>query len=216
MPQEGESYVIGADVAEGLGHGDYSSAHVISADTGIVVAHWHGHIDPDLFGEDVLVALGYFYNHALIGVESNNHGLTTLKSLARVGYRNLYKQRKMNHTNPKVSDSLGWRTTSVSKPLAIDELNAALRDHALSLFDSLTVAELKTFIREANGKMHGSPHDDRVMSLGIANQMLKYVWLPEYRNDLEPRKNSLDWWARHIVKNMPDKPAKIGSFNVAE
>jgi len=64
--------------------------------------------------------------------------------------------------------------------------------------------------------MHGSPHDDRVMSLGIANQMLKYVWLPEYRNDLEPRKNSLDWWARHIVKNMPDKPAKIGSFNVAE
>lgn len=215
-PQTGEMYVVGADVAEGLGHGDYSSAHVISADTGIVVAHWHGHVDPDLFGEDILVAIGYFYNHALIGVESNNHGLTTLKSLARVGYRNLYKQRKMNHTNPKISDSLGWRTTTVSKPLAIDELNAALRDQGLSLFDSATIGELKTFIRESNGKMHGSPHDDRVMSLAIANQMLKYVWLPEYRNDLEPRKNTFDWWAKHIIRDMPEKRVKIGSFNVAE
>jgi hypothetical protein len=36
-----------------------------------------------------------------------------------------------------------------------------------------TIAELRTFIREQNGKMHGSPHDDRVMSLAIANQMLE-------------------------------------------
>lgn len=215
-PATGETYVIGADVAEGLGHGDFSSAHVISADTGIVVAHWHGHIDPDLFGEDVLNALGHFYNYALIGVESNNHGLTTLKSLQRVGYRNIYRQRKMNHRNPKVSESLGWRTTSVSKPVAIDELSAALRDSAIYLFDAHTVGELKTFIREANGKMHGSPHDDRVMSFAITNQMLKYVWMPEYRQDLEPRKGSLEWWASHIPKQSTRERTPIGAFNVAE
>jgi hypothetical protein len=215
-PTVGESYVVGADVAEGLGHGDFSSAHVISADTGMVVAHWHGHVDPDLFGEQVLPAIGYFYNYALLGVESNNHGLTTLKGLQRVGYRNLYRQRKMNHRAPTASETMGWRTTSVSKPLAIDELNAAIRDQSLLLLDKETISEMRTFVREANGKMHGSPHDDRVMSLGIANQMLKYVWLPEYRLDLEPKKGSLGWWERHIVKQAKPKRIPIGAFNSVE
>jgi len=71
-------------------------------------------------------------------------------------------------------------------------------------------------VREANGKMHGSPHDDRVMSLAITNQMLKYVWLPEYRHDLEPRKNSLGWWERYIIKDEQPKRAAIGSFNVSK
>lgn len=214
FPTLNENYVIGADVAEGLGHGDYSSAHVISADTGLVVAHWHGHIDADIFGENVLRALGYYYNHALIGVESNNHGLTTIKGLQRVGYRNTYRQRKMNARNPTPSETMGWRTTAVSKPLAIDELNAALRDEAILLYDFKTIAELRSFVREANGKMHGSPHDDRVMSLAIANQMLKYVWLPEYRYDPAPPKNTLGWWEQHLVKEKKEKSLPIGAFNV--
>jgi hypothetical protein len=214
FPTLNENYVIGADVAEGLGHGDYSSAHIISADTGLVVAHWHGHVDADIFGEDVLRALGYYYNHALIGVESNNHGLTTIKGLQRAGYRNTYRQRKMNARNPVASETMGWRTTSVSKPLAIDELNAAIRDEAVLLYDFKTIAELRSFVREANGKMHGSPHDDRVMSLAIANQMLKYVWLPEYRYDPAPPKNTLGWWEQHIIKEKQEKTLPIGAFNI--
>ena len=213
-PDRQEVYVIGADVAEGLGHGDFSSAHVISASTGMMVAHWHGHVDADIFGEQVLNALGFYYNYALIGVESNNHGLTTLKALQRVSYRNIYRQRKMNHRNPVISDTLGWRTTSVSKPLAIDELNAALRDSSMLLYDAKTMAELRTFVREANGKMHGSPHDDRVMSLAITNQMLKYVWLPEYRYDALPVRNTLGWWEQHIVKEKKQKRTPIGAFSV--
>jgi hypothetical protein len=216
FPDRQEVYVIGADVAEGLGHGDFSSAHVISANTGLLVAHWHGHVDPDVFGEEVLRALGYYYNHALIGVESNNHGLTTIKGLQRVGYRNLYRQRKMNSRNPQISDTMGWRTTSVSKPLAIDELNAALRDESLYVYDKNSIAELRTFIREANGKMHGSPHDDRVMSLAITNQMLKYVWLPEYRVDAEPIRNTLGWWEKFLVREKQEVRTPIGAFNVRE
>jgi phage terminase large subunit len=123
-----------------------------------------------------------------IGVESNNHGLTTLKGLQRTGYKNMYRQRRLGQRNPTISETLGWRTTSVSKPLAIDELNANIRDSAIWLMCKSTVAELRTFIRQSNGKMHGSPHDDRVMSLAIANQMLKYVWLPEYRPNIVPKK----------------------------
>ena len=120
----------------------------------------------------------------------------------------------MNHRNPVISDTLGWRTTSVSKPLAIDELNAALRDSSMLLYDAKTMAELRTFVREANGKMHGSPHDDRVMSLAITNQMLKYVWLPEYRYDALPAKNTLGWWEKHIVKEKKQTRTPIGAFSV--
>jgi len=216
FPDRQKIYVIGADVAEGLGHGDYSSAHVICANTGNLVAHWHGHVDPDVFGEETLRALGYYYNHALIGVESNNHGLTTIKGLQRIGYRNLYRQRKMNSRNPQISDTMGWRTTSVSKPLAIDELNAAIRDESVYVHDKNSIAELRTFIRESNGKMHGSPHDDRVMSLAITNQMLKYVWLPEYRVDAEPVRNTLGWWERFLIHEKQEPKTPIGAFNVRE
>ena len=80
-PEEDTAYVIGADVAEGLKHGDYSSAHVLAVgDETRVVAEWHGHIEPDLFAYE-LFKLGTWYNTALVLPEVNNHGLTTVTEL---------------------------------------------------------------------------------------------------------------------------------------
>lgn len=214
VPQAGARYVVGADVAEGLARGDYSSAHVIDAKSGVVVAHWHGHVDPDKFGEDVLYALGFFYNEALIGVESNNHGLTTLTALNKSKYTNLYRQRRLNQRHSEATEALGWRTTTLTKPLAIDELNANLRDGILDLRCEFTIAELKTFVRDDNGQTHGSPHDDRVMSLAIANQMLKYVWLPEYKGKTDVPYGTLNYFAA-TIKKQPKKLERylIGEFN---
>jgi hypothetical protein len=211
-PEMGGIYCIGADVAEGLGHGDYSTAHVINGYTQQVVAHWHGHVDPDVFGEHVLAYLGWWYSGALVGVESNNHGLTTLKGLQRSGYKNIYRQRRLAQRSPAPTEILGWRTTAASKPLAIDELNAGIRDQILDLRCEHTIAEMRTFVRESSGKTHGSPHDDRVMSLAIANQMLKYIWLPEYQISQEPPKNSLGWWGNHISSKREPKFV-MGSFS---
>jgi len=213
FPRHESVYVIGADVAEGLSYGDYSSAHIIQADTGIVVATWHGRIEPDLFGE-LLSELGWWYNNALLGVENNNHGLTTLKAIQKYGYKNIYKQRRLAHVRPEATDILGWRTSATTKPLMIDELSAALRDNAIEVYDRLTIAELRTFVRKENGKTAGSPHDDRVISLAICNQMLKYVWLPEYRQDTAPPANSLLWWENHIMDNRPAQKTFIGAHNV--
>lgn len=213
FPQLDSVYVIGADVAEGLSYGDYSSAHIIDATTGILVGHWHGHIEPDLFG-DLLAEIGWWYNTALIGVESNNHGLTTLKAAQKHGYKNLYKQRRLNAVRSEASDVLGWRTSQTSKPLAIDELNMNLRDGGIEIYCSKTLAELRTFVRKENGRMAGSPHDDRTMSLAICNQMLKYVWLPEYRTDVQIPKNSLLWWEQHLFDPIGDDKVYIGSHNV--
>lgn len=193
-PEPHTKYVIGVDVAEGLSWGDYSVADVINAETGEVVAVWHGHIDPDVLGEKMLPLLGAWYNTCLIGVESNNHGLTTLKALQRTKYLYIYRQHRMASKGNEKTTALGWRTTSVTKPVAIDELNKAIRDQAIAIPDSETHAELRQFVREADGKMHGSPHDDRVMALAIANQMLASVFLPEYTHTAKPGVGTFGHW----------------------
>ena len=196
-PNVGMRYCIGADVAEGLDHGDFSTAHVIEAKSRRVVAHFHARIDADLFGSDVLFNLGRWYNQALIGVESNNHGLTTNKALARILYNPIYKARSVTKgNNVAPTETLGWRTTTISKPLALDDLNRALRDGELHVYDVDTHVELRSFVREGNGQTHGSPFDDRVMSLAIAIQMLRYVWLREFQPVTTPPPGTFGWFER--------------------
>lgn len=172
-PHRGMQYVVGADIAQGLEHGDFSSVHVIRVDTGAVVAHWHGHMDPDLFGHE-LMALGYWYNVALLGIEINNHGLTTAKTAQRLGYPSLYFRRRLGSRRETLSEELGWMTTRSSKPYIIDGLNAALRSD-LVLQDQPTIQELMQYVRKADGTTEGSPHDDRVISLAIAQEMRRHA-----------------------------------------
>lgn len=197
-PEKKSVYVIGADVAEGLEHGDFSSAHVLDAKTNKVVAHWHGHVDIDVFGEDILPLLGRWYNNALIGVERNAIGTGTLKALQRHKYPAIFRDRTIQLRAPVPTETLGWYSTPQKKGLAIVELQKAMRPHknddgevispGLQTPDRETAQELKTFVREGNGKMHAVPpnHDDRVMSLAIAVQMLKYAFLPEYKVEEKP------------------------------
>ena len=198
-------YVIGADPSQGLEHGDFASVHVINARTQRVVAHWHGHIDPDLLATDVLIPLGQWYNQALLGVESNNHGLTTLKFLALKKYHPIYMERSPKYKKSVPTDVLGFRTTQVTKPLMIDELNTALRS-SMTLEDAETIAELRTFTRDEKGRMNGSPFDDRTISLAIANQMLKHVWLEQFQAKAAgPEPGTFDWWEKKLYGTTKDE-----------
>jgi len=223
-PTDNGKYVIGADPSQGMEHGDYASVHVINARNYEVVAHWHGLIDPDLLATEVLDRLGRWYNNALIGVESNNHGLTTLKFLHKnCRYNPIYTERSPKYKKSVPTDTLGFRTTQITKPLMIDELNEALRG-AMTLQCVETLAELRTFTRNEKGKMAGSPHDDRTISLAIANQMLKYVWLEQYSVKDTPPPGSFGAWEKQLYgssmsdvlesrkQNAPRKP--IGAFAV--
>lgn len=172
-------YVIGADVAEGLEHGDYSVAWVIDVRSGKCVAKWRGHVAPDIFGGQILKDLGYWYNTALIGCEVNNHGYSTLVNLRDTAYPLVYYRHSYDERTNQRGRKMGWRTQANTKPLLVDELAKSLRGE-IQLPDAETIAELVTFVRDANGKMHGSPHDDQVIALGIAVQMLKHAFAPEY------------------------------------
>lgn len=175
MPKVGDTYVIGADVAEGLDHGDYSCAHVIHWRTHRIVAVWHGHISPSDFAGQ-LADLGRLYNTAFIGCEVNNSGLTTCKYLQEYyRYPNIYFQRTIDERTGKRTEKIGWTTSKKSRPFMLNELSTELRERTLILEDKPTVEELRRFQRDKFGNFNGSPHDDRVMSLAIAVQMLPFV-----------------------------------------
>jgi hypothetical protein len=197
-PNPRVAYVIGADTAMGLEHGDFSTFFVVRADSGDVVARYRGHMDPDEFGEKLLASVGRYYNVALIGPEINNHGLTTLKGLQRAKYPNIYRRRTFTKRRDQPLESLGWLTTATSKPMLADELNMWLRDHNVP--DLITVNELRQFTRSSNGKLSGSPHDDLVMGLGVTIQVLKYAWQINHKPE-KPKApiGSIDWWDARIT-----------------
>jgi hypothetical protein len=66
----------------------------------------------------------------------------------------------------------------------------------LVLHDAETLAELRTYVRTDKGKMTGSPFDDRVISLAIAVQMLKFVWFADFTPKQDPPPGTLGWWER--------------------
>ena len=180
-PKPGKRYVIGADVAEGLITGDYSCADVLQLPEGYQVAQWRGHVDPDRFG-DLLAKLGKKYNNSLVGVERNNHGLTTLTTLRKTGYSNIYAQVDLeNRGENKETKRFGWLTTAKSKAKIIDQLKAELRDgdHGICCID--TIKELETYIIEDNGSYNAKPgcFDDRVMSRAIAGEMVLHAPKPK-------------------------------------
>lgn len=175
-PEPGREYVIGGDVAEGLENGDYSVAEVVDTTSMETVARWRGHIDPDKFGE-IIGALGSYYNYALVGVEVNNHGLTTIQKLRDTYYTNLYKRdRGYDEDFEEPTSNLGWKTDVRTKRLMIDDLIRIIREGINKDRDIVFINEAFSFIRDARGrtKAEEGEHDDTVMAKAIAFQLFDW------------------------------------------
>lgn len=169
QPQRGEAYCIGADTSEGLSTGDRSAATVWNARTWKQVAKWHGHIDPDLFGQE-LYNLGMYYNEALLAVEVNNHGFTTVNKLKNLNYLKLFQRERYDETVDKMTKSLGFQTNRQTKPLIIDHMASCIRERLIETKDKEFVSECITYIREEDGGTNAQLgcYDDLVMASAIA------------------------------------------------
>jgi hypothetical protein len=175
-PEPGHEYAIGGDVAEGLVNGDFSVAEVVDQTTMETVARWRGHIDPDKFGE-ILGALGVYYNYALIGVEVNNHGLTTIQKLRDTYYTNLFKREKgYDEDFEEPTSNLGWKTDVRTKRLAVDSLITLIREGINKDPDLTFIDEAFAYIRDERGRTNAEEgeHDDTVMAKAIAFQIFDW------------------------------------------
>lgn len=172
-PNSDKFYCIGGDVAEGLIDGDYSVGIVGNGDDMKVDAMFHGHIDPDLFGEE-LVKLAKYYNDAYIGVENNNHGLTTLKAIQRKDYYNIYFSKTYDQITDKLTQKIGWSTNAKTKPLMIDKLAEFIREGYIGIKSKLILRELLTYVIDDKGQTNAQDgcHDDTVMALAIWLQIV--------------------------------------------
>lgn len=173
MPEPNKFYCIGSDPAEGLVTGDYSCGIVLDEDFRLCAA-WHGHADPDLFGEE-LVKLAKYYNEAYVGVESNNNGSSTLRSIVRKEYWNIYYQKSYSKIADSMTQKIGWNTNIRTKPIMINSLTAYIREGWLDLPWDTLISECFTYVKGDDGvttNAQSGCHDDTVMALAIALQLL--------------------------------------------
>ena len=179
------------------------------------VAQWHGHIDPDLFAEEI-AKTAWRYNRALVAVEVNNHGLTTNKALQRLGYPKVYVRRELDGktTWQNRQTKIGWLTTKASKPLMIDELGMGVRQ-GFRIHDKATVGEMLTYVRNERGQMGGSPFDDRVVALAIAYQMLRFAVAPEYTTPQDTY-GTFDYFKDRLIREGRNSGTPLGANNIGE
>ena len=73
-----------------------------------------------------------------------------------------------------MTNKLGWRTTVANRKSMLSALDTAVRLKQIFPSSTETLTEMRSFVTKPNGKPEAGPghKDDRVLSLGIANQML--------------------------------------------
>lgn len=162
-PNANFTYTIGADVASGVGK-DASAVEVLCLETDEQVGEYvNSKIEPDQFAYK-LKWLGEMFNKAMVTVESNNHGLTTLDNL-----RKIYPISRIYYDLGASPDKLvgaGHRTTSRSKPLMLGRLRQRLSS-GLIIYSTRLMGELSSFIEKENGKLEAETgcYDDTVIAL---------------------------------------------------
>ena len=146
-----------------------------------VVAQWRGHTDYDLLAWTA-ARIAVFYDNALLVIESNTietreaqRGVACDQSgylliELRDAYDNLYA-RTASHdgVNSGAPVRYGFHTNTVTKPMIVAGLVAAIRDGLYTERDEECLSEYLTYEQRDNGSYGAIPgrHDDILMTRAI-------------------------------------------------
>ena len=166
--QKRHPYVLGGDTA---GDGsDFFTAHVLDNITGKQVVKLKQKFNEIEYTMQVF-CLGMYYNEALIGLETNFSTYPTNK-LDEMKYPNLYVREKEDTYQDKKEKRFGFKTTPITRPLILAELQSIVLNSIEKINDKETLEEMLKFIKNMDKK--GRPeaeagyHDDLVMALAIS------------------------------------------------
>lgn len=166
-PQGGVPYVIGADTA---GDGsDWFVAQVVNNLTGKQAAVLRRKYDEDAFACEAM-ALGYWYNTALLGIEAN-FSTYPIKTVERLCYPHQFMREQEDSYTHRPQKKWGFRTTMQTRPIILAELVRLVREQPELICDAQTLREMLVFVKNERGRpeaMQGE-HDDCVMALAIAH-----------------------------------------------
>jgi len=165
-PEPFYDYIIGVDTALGRGL-DYSAAQIINIYNGEVVAEFYSNKTSIDDFATILNAEGLYYNTATLVVERNtvgNHLVDLLYN--KLEYENLWHDER---------GLPGFQVTVKNRETILSELEEAIRTNVIKINSERTLNELNTFVITSTGKITADrgQHDDLIMSLSIANYILK-------------------------------------------
>ena len=162
-PKKDGRYAFGVDASGGVDL-DNAVIEIIDLDSMEQVGEFAASKVPADLLAVKCAKFGQMFNFAFITVESNNHGLVTLKGLL-----NTYPRHLLYRDDRDSSDALyafGHLTTSRTKPLLVGKTRRILRED-LIIHSPMLSSELSTFVETETGKLEADTgcKDDRVMAL---------------------------------------------------
>ena len=209
-PENRVPYVIGGDTA---GDGsDFFTAHVINNITGKQVAVLKQQYNEIEYVKQVY-CLGMFYNCALIGLENNFSTYPTQK-LMELNYPNQYVRKKEDQYNNKYEKSFGFKTTTITRPYILGQLQEIVLDSIDVIQDKETLREMLTFIVNEKGKAEAETgyHDDLTMGLAISYNIREQQTFKKFEReskykDIQEQVNKI------FGKNIDNIEEDYGDFN---
>lgn len=175
LPDIGKIYVVGVDPSDGMG-ADNAVIDVWDKDSCEQVAQFYGKLRPDELAE-LAVEIAAYYNRAYLGVENNM--LSTILFVTKI-YDNYYYEVKVDEKTNKRTKKIGWNTNSKTRDLMIDDFVILFDEGSLTIRSSITISEMRTFVRKENGKREHADgkHDDALFGGFIAMQMRRFSKKP--------------------------------------
>lgn len=172
---DGYAYAVGVDVAEGVGQ-DSSTIVVVcfsELKSKVVATFRSNRIAPDVLAYEVKRA-AEAYGNALVAVERNNHGHTTIATLKGI-YQNLYTEIVDDRIEDRITEKYGWLTTGASKPRMLYELKTAVNRGEIIIPSKDLLQEMRTYDKEDLSVVRfdekQSRHWDLLMAFAICYQM---------------------------------------------
>lgn len=180
-------YQIGVDTSEGIGL-DFSALSCVDIYTGEQVAFWKGQVQPDLLKTNI-IPLARYFNDAKIVPEINNTGIAFVANL-KLEYQNIYIRKDFDREDGGEKSVYGWKTTSGTKPLLVDNFLTLLREGKIILRSEKVINEMPTFVYTDDVKKKGMGansgfHDDALIAT-----MLSYLDVDPTKFASEVKKNS--------------------------
>lgn len=165
------NYAIGGDTS---GDGEDFFVGQVLDSYGNQVAVLHHQFDEDLYTKQ-MYCLGMYYNTALLGIEANFSTYPN-QELQRLRYPLIYVREKYDRIMKDIQPKLGFKTTSLTRPIIIDQLVEIARESIEKIVDRETLQEMLSFVK-LKGKPQASEgtHDDLVMGLAIAYEVMKQI-----------------------------------------
>lgn len=196
-------YVIGIDVAEGIEatpggastDRDFSVACVLDSRTGEQCAVWADRVPPAAFAQQVY-DLAWLYHWAFLCPEANGPGAALIYELRReeLNYPAMLiysRERTPDSLEPKTTQELGFKTTSVTRPVLISAVDSAIIARSIEIYDQETLNELRRFVyHDGREEAMVGYHDDRVFALGTAIMGLQQAAMVFAHLERRRRKNA--------------------------